>query len=1302
MAELLGIVSAAVSIAEAGFQLGSKLYSFAGKVRLCQRNVKAIARDIRATSSVLEEVGDTLKDAKHIKTWNANFLRGMKYTVGDCKEAFQLLEKSLQESMNLINLSEDHDAEEFKLRKRDQLKWPFVQPKMDLLRCDLDRVKLTLQLQLTALILGYKKQAASGDEQSQALVRARHSQFSKLDEAQYIMLRKQLSEAEARYDELHRKIHSNDLGDDDDGDEYFDTVSGSTETLGSTLSSFVREEDARTKSRANALSETPQLDHSSSSGGTEATPPIQTSADQNPLIPPKNGPTKVTGIESVREQGGDLQDSHIKSEMLSEALQAYEEQKRKNIEREAVENYIRAEREKEEQMKREKEEKDFEFRTRLEREAGLSIEQLRSMIQNQRERNFEHAADLNGTGDSEVLGMASGENDLEPKQRNHRSPRSVPRTPLSMQESNTGDKDMWPPFSAHSNRVHVSQNGGFHMSANGHALPESHRYSLERSATHSLKDFHRRTPERNDLPPQPPSPPTPEVPQREDWHQSSASSSPPQEQKRFRMRLKEMPRLFRKREVLDYTGTRYSPSLSCQSSAKDPQICDIEDLADPDGLRAEYVRSNPMPTALEGWTLLKEKPKTDWSRVIRQRMPFGHADLNAEVWLQQQNNRKLLSITDSLPTMLQRQIRCLIADKQDADEDAGSQWAVCAVVRSAKSRFPALLPSFDSIHLIIQLQINCTLFPHDILLNSNESSHKSGTLIDRSSVVSLESSPSFRRSETSRSDRFVPQPPGNHPSVLNQMPTWDQINERQGQKQNEPSLPQERKSRDSFDNEQPPRNNSPYILKKDETFGDGAHGEREGAGVDIKRKQRSIPNSPRPLSILPGARSSVHSENLHKTEDAPLDGSNLPSKSRNDPFSYLQHDDVVFPTHPHPHVNPQTWPYGSVPNHYYPNMPMHPGYYQSTQPGYYPTQPGYHSTQPGYHSTQPGYYQPPPQAYPTNNGTPPAEVVSAEQLLGKNSRRKKRPSSYTRTSEKPLSNEKGEFSTLPPLPPLNPMAHPHRIRSPHSKRTATRNSMQIGNQKPSRHVASWPEESPVRSSNPSLASETTSYRSPPKRKPERETTVSDSESKADSSDHDGNIPDLYEVPSASTPTKAEAFRERGKYGSRKSGKTDELGKKSERSDEKGRRKSKIDWASCRISPALGTGEVPEDASVSGPVSRTSCSPRIEELSESESSFHTITRRRQSQSTDSDYHDRQSQTEQQRGALSEEGLQTSLLASQGTSQAKEDEIRNGDKEEANSEDDEKASEPQDEIRPWTLPGLDGTSFFITKFIPKLPF
>jgi hypothetical protein len=149
----LGVVASVAQLADCGFKLSVKLYTFSEAVYTADKSLKAISNDVSITSTVLKELCRIIEtDEEHVVSNNA--LEATKQTVDECLAVFEQLNDALDKGLENMGLLEKSDVKSKVKRGTialEKLKWPFKQNKIELWRSNLDRLKASLALMLQVL-----------------------------------------------------------------------------------------------------------------------------------------------------------------------------------------------------------------------------------------------------------------------------------------------------------------------------------------------------------------------------------------------------------------------------------------------------------------------------------------------------------------------------------------------------------------------------------------------------------------------------------------------------------------------------------------------------------------------------------------------------------------------------------------------------------------------------------------------------------------------------------------------------------------------------------------------------------------------------------------------------------------------------------------------------------------------------------------------------------------------------------------------------------------------------------------------
>lgn len=142
--EILGIAAGVLQIAELGGRLSVKLYTFGRKIKNADKNIDSLSQEIAATGAVLQQLGNTLEKDDQRKLCSDEALTTARNLVADCQKVFSELEDSLDGRSSSSKLVSTW---------KHRLKYPFLEPQIDLLLSNLERLKSSLLVMLNVLVL---------------------------------------------------------------------------------------------------------------------------------------------------------------------------------------------------------------------------------------------------------------------------------------------------------------------------------------------------------------------------------------------------------------------------------------------------------------------------------------------------------------------------------------------------------------------------------------------------------------------------------------------------------------------------------------------------------------------------------------------------------------------------------------------------------------------------------------------------------------------------------------------------------------------------------------------------------------------------------------------------------------------------------------------------------------------------------------------------------------------------------------------------------------------------------------------
>ena len=149
MAQLAAAASI-IQIADVGFRLGVKLFAFAETVANADKAIIFTSKDVSLTSSVLKEVGEVLKKDQAFRTYSSEAIQTAAAVVEECSEVFKEMEQILVEKVP--NIHSEHGGRLSRVTTTlERFKWSYWQPRLQLLRSNLDILRSTLLVMLNVI-----------------------------------------------------------------------------------------------------------------------------------------------------------------------------------------------------------------------------------------------------------------------------------------------------------------------------------------------------------------------------------------------------------------------------------------------------------------------------------------------------------------------------------------------------------------------------------------------------------------------------------------------------------------------------------------------------------------------------------------------------------------------------------------------------------------------------------------------------------------------------------------------------------------------------------------------------------------------------------------------------------------------------------------------------------------------------------------------------------------------------------------------------------------------------------------------
>ncbi|KAG9518147.1 hypothetical protein KCV07_g5774, partial [Aureobasidium melanogenum] len=182
MGDSFTLVVSAAGLASFGIQLLQGLNKYAGSALESKDRIRAISADIELAVQVVQALDATIKDRANCLLVNDDAKRLAQEAQNQCWEIFTKNKDKLPKNVATTGS-----------RKRDIFTWPFEEPNLELLRGNLKKIKMNLQLLMNVIILADMK---TRRQTEQALLDQQRQQIKELLE--------QKAAAESRLEVLER------------------------------------------------------------------------------------------------------------------------------------------------------------------------------------------------------------------------------------------------------------------------------------------------------------------------------------------------------------------------------------------------------------------------------------------------------------------------------------------------------------------------------------------------------------------------------------------------------------------------------------------------------------------------------------------------------------------------------------------------------------------------------------------------------------------------------------------------------------------------------------------------------------------------------------------------------------------------------------------------------------------------------------------------------------------------------------------------------------------------------------------
>jgi hypothetical protein len=143
--EIFGLAAGILQVAEIGSRLSIQLCTCYSRARHADDRLQSLSSDVALTSNVLRQLGENLQQDEQAKLYSTEALITAQDIPQECKAVFEKIG-------NAIHGAEQDPTKACFHRVVKRLKFVIIEKDLDLLRCNLERLKSTMLLLLNVIM----------------------------------------------------------------------------------------------------------------------------------------------------------------------------------------------------------------------------------------------------------------------------------------------------------------------------------------------------------------------------------------------------------------------------------------------------------------------------------------------------------------------------------------------------------------------------------------------------------------------------------------------------------------------------------------------------------------------------------------------------------------------------------------------------------------------------------------------------------------------------------------------------------------------------------------------------------------------------------------------------------------------------------------------------------------------------------------------------------------------------------------------------------------------------------------------
>ncbi|KAJ5365421.1 hypothetical protein N7517_008307 [Penicillium concentricum] len=162
--EIIGIAASIIQVADLGTSLSVKLFSFYRRVKNANETIQLLSNEVALVSAILRELGDSLKGGKSSELCSDEAFQTLECVLEQCRGVLRQIEKVVD-----VN---DRSSKSRLQQVTGKFKLVLLEPSLDPLKTDLERLKSTMLLLLNVIMFAGKVRSNDipNDQEQRALI----------------------------------------------------------------------------------------------------------------------------------------------------------------------------------------------------------------------------------------------------------------------------------------------------------------------------------------------------------------------------------------------------------------------------------------------------------------------------------------------------------------------------------------------------------------------------------------------------------------------------------------------------------------------------------------------------------------------------------------------------------------------------------------------------------------------------------------------------------------------------------------------------------------------------------------------------------------------------------------------------------------------------------------------------------------------------------------------------------------------------------------------------------------------------